>query len=216
MSAVPDHGRREAPAGLPANIDPAAVSIVVDEDIHRPLGTGFYFLRRNYFVTAKHVIMDRDTGGVRTNLVLMQNGPNYPQAKVAFIHPEVDLAVLSISQPGCDTPLFPSSEKLIGQHGLRYWGYMPSQSDTINHRYVVAVVDIPAYQLEDIRHRREGNEQLLRFQTPFAETGHSGGPVLGIGGGVMAVIVEGHEGWARATDIQALLPHVVMQFPNAS
>jgi hypothetical protein len=76
------------------DIDPTAVSIVVDQDLQRPLGTGFYFLLPTLFVTAKHVVIDRDTGDDRPNMVLMQSGPEYPRATVLFKHPSLDLAVL--------------------------------------------------------------------------------------------------------------------------
>lgn len=203
-------------ATLPAEIDNAAVSIVVDEDIHRPLGTGFYFLQPEFFVTAKHVVVDRKTGERRRNLVLMQNAPNYPRATVEYLHPSLDLAVLKIDGPGCTVPLYPSDQRIIGRYGLRYWGYAPSKSDKLQHKYVVAVVDIPAYECEPPRERHDGTEWVMRFDSDLSETGHSGGPVLAAGGGVVAVITEGYQGWVRATEIRSLLPYVTMQFPSAS
>src|SRR5215475_5457776 len=96
---------------FPKDIDPSAVSIVVDQDVHTPLGTGFYFLQPRFFVTAKHVVVHQETGDVRRNLVLMQNGPYYPRANVAFQHPSLDLAVLEIEQPHCSVPLYPSDQR---------------------------------------------------------------------------------------------------------
>ena len=200
---------------LPKDIDPSAVSIVVDQDIQRPLGTGFYFLQPQFFVTAKHVVVNPHTGSVRPNLVLMQNGPAYPRAQVAFLHPSLDLAVLSIESPGCEVPLFPSDQRLVGAHGLCYWGYAPSLSDTSSHTYVAVVVEIASYECEEPRERADGTEWVLRFNTNFSEGGHSGGPVLGTGGGVVAVITEGHNGWVRATEIRALLPYITFVFPSA-
>src|SRR5947207_9616596 len=46
------------------DIDPSAVSIVVDQDVQEPLGTGFYFLQARFCVTAKHVVVHQETGGV--------------------------------------------------------------------------------------------------------------------------------------------------------
>jgi hypothetical protein len=200
---------------LPKDIDETAVSIVVDEDTHKALGTGFYFLQPEFFVTAKHVVEDRDTGGVRRNLVLMQNGPNFPRAEVHFRHPSLDLAVLKIERPGCTVPLYPSDQRIIGQHGLRYWGYAPSLSDHVAQKYLVAVVEIPEYECEAPRERDGCIEWVLRFNTDPSEGGHSGGPVLATGGGVVAIITEGHNGWVRATEIRALLPYVTFQFPSA-
>lgn len=47
------------------------------------------------------------------------------------------------------------------------------------------------------------------------EPGHSGGPVIGTWGGVVAVIIEGgsDERWFRATEINSLLPYVTFAFP---
>lgn len=195
-----------------AQIDPAAVSIVVDRNIERPLGTGFYFLRPGYFVTAKHVVVDAQTGIARDNLVLMQRGPDYPRVSVAYVHPSIDLAVLRVERPACTIPLYPSHERLSGHRGLRYWGYAPTKREPTTNVYPVLVVDLPSYTLEEPRERDDGLEQLLRFDSPVSEPGHSGGPVLGLGGGVVAVITEGHEGWARATGIETLMTLVEMHF----
>ena len=201
---------------FPKDIDPAAVSIVVDQEVREPLGTGFYFLQTRFFVTAKHVVVHQETGDIRRNLVLMQNGPHYPRAHIAFQHPSLDLAVLEIEHPYCSVPLYPSDQRLTGRHGLRYWGYAPKKSDKVAHNYVVAVVDIPSYECEPARERNDGTEWLLRFNSDLTEHGHSGGPVLATGGGVVAVIIEGSPGcWVRATEIRGLSPYVTFQFPQA-
>lgn len=203
-------------APIPADIDESAVSIVVDHDPpHRPLGTGFYFLQRHFFVTAKHVVVDRYTGSPRSNLVLMQNGPDYPCVTIEFLHPTLDLAVLRVDRPGCTTPLYPSDQRVIGHHGLRYWGYAPKRSDRVNHLYAVAVVDMPTYECEEPRERADGTERVVRFATGLWEEGHSGGPVLGAGGGVVAIITQGYDGWFEATEIHGLMPYVTMVFPTA-
>jgi hypothetical protein len=144
----------------------------------------------------------------------MQNGPAYPRPKIHLLHPTLDLAVLEIDRPACDVPLFPSHERFTGQHGLRYWGYSPGRSNPAALTYVVVVIDIPSYTLEEPKERDDGVEHVLRFDSPSSEFGHSGGPVLGIGGGVIAVIVEGHDGWVRATSVQALLPFIQFRAAN--
>jgi len=202
------------PLDFPADIDRTAASIVVDQASGHPLGTGFYFLRPKYFVTAKHVVMDRTTGCVRDQLVLMQRGPDYPRVVECFVHPTLDLAVLEIDRPVCEIPLYPSHQRLAGHRGLRYWGYAPTRSNTETQEYQVLVVDVPSYSLEPLRERDDGCEQVLRFDTDFAETGHSGGPVLAVGGGVCAVIIEGHSGWARATEIQPLMSFVELRLES--
>jgi hypothetical protein len=70
------------------------------------------------------------------------------------------------------------------------------------------------FKCEEPRERHDGTEWVIRFDDPHCQPGHSGGPVLGMGGGVVAVITEGGEGWFRATEIQSLLPYVTFQFPG--
>jgi hypothetical protein len=200
-----------------ADIDPSAVSIIVDHDPpHRPLGTGFYFLQPHFFVTAKHVVVDESTGVARPNLVLMQSGPDYPKLTVKFLHPTLDVAVLLVDHPACTTPLYPSDQRIAGHQGLRYWGYAPNLSNKQNHRYIVAVVEIPTYESELPRERDDGIEWVIRFKSHAWEQGNSGGPVLGLGGGVVAIITQGYDDWISATEIRALLPFMTMEFPESS
>jgi hypothetical protein len=193
------------------------VSILVDDDIHKPLGTGFYFLQRHFFVTAKRVVEYRDTGAARGNLVLVQNSPNYPKAEVVFRHPTLDLAVLRIDRPGCKSPLYQSDQHLAAKGDLRYWGYAPSLSHPDRNFYGVLVGGPTEYIDEPARLRDDGMEQLLRFEGTHYESGHSGGPVIGTWGGVVGVIIEGDNdkgSWFRATEISALLPYISFPFPR--
>jgi hypothetical protein len=176
------------------DVDPSAISILVDKDLPKPLGTGFHFLLTRFFFTAKPVIECRETGHLRRNLVLMQDGPNYPRCQSIFRYPSLDLVVLTVDRPRFGVPLYPSDQRLSGWHGLQYWGYVPALSDRRDHRYVVAVVNIPSYECEPPRERADGVEWMLRFDSDFSEGGHSEGPVVGAGGGVVAVITEGHAG----------------------
>lgn len=200
------------PTELPADIDPTAVSIIADEDIHRPLGTGFYFLQPRFFVTAKHVVVEETTGCPRRNLVLMQNGPNYPRATIAFLHPSLDVAVLRIDRPGCTVPLFPSDQRIVGKHGLRYWGYAPSRvtrsiTDTSSQPWTSPHTN--RKHLESATMVSNGCcDSTAIFQSPDIQAG----PVLAAGGGVIAIITQGHTGWCRATEIRGLMPYVTMEF----
>lgn len=47
--------------------------------------------------------------------MLMQNGPDYPSAEIAFLHPTLDFAILNIVNPGCTIPLYPSDQRLVGE-----------------------------------------------------------------------------------------------------
>lgn len=76
---------------------------------------------------------------------------------------------------------------------------------------MVNEVEVANYKCER-RERDEGVEYVLSFKSEYGEGGHSGGPVLGTGGGVVAVITEGHPGWLRATEIGAVLTSLSIVF----
>ena len=95
----------------------------------------------------------------------MQSGPEYPRTTVLFKHPSLDLAVPKVDRPGCSVPLYPSDQRIVGHHGLRYWGYAPSLSNRTTHRYAVAVVDVDTYESEEPRERDDGIEWRVRFRS---------------------------------------------------
>jgi hypothetical protein len=102
-------------------------------------------------------------------------------------------------------PLFPGFEEYTGKRGLVCCGYAPSTGAFfLNH--------IPSYERER-RIRDEGDESVIVFDAPWMEGGHSGGPVFGEGGGVVAVLLhtirpDNGERRGRATSILELLRYL--------
>lgn len=51
------------------------------------------------------------------------------------------------------------------------------------------VNEIPSFAIE-VRDRDYLNEEVIVFDAPFSEGGHSGGPIFGSGGGVVGAIIQ--------------------------
>jgi hypothetical protein len=200
-------------AGFQFALDNHAVAIVSERgEYQRPIGSGFFLLRPDRLITAKHVVLRE--GVFRDNLTLVH--PSEPTLSLHFLHPELDLAVLVVHPTICTYPLAPAHERMAGSQGLICAGYSPSKSDKAQHRYIMEFNYIQSYTRAG--RERQGNEDLVVFEAPYAEPGHSGGPVLGAGGTVVGVVVESFvaEGktFARATGLQPLV--ALLDFPSAA
>jgi len=174
----------------------------------RGTATGFAFLRADWVVTAKHVVADQPPG--EPVHLLFSQGPSVP-ARVLFLHPRVDLAVLQLLSEGrCRTPFLPGDPVSDGG-GLLCVGYKPSVSDESEGRYASFVSRVERFERSS-RHRDGYEEILYKFSAPEAEPGHSGGPLLAPSGSVIGVVIDGitlgGEHFLRATCIAALLDHL--------
>jgi hypothetical protein len=192
---------------LSITIDDKSLFIICDREEKRPLGTGFCFIKREWVVTAKHVVMD--DGVFRQSLSVLPLKERELRASVMFSHPNHDLAVLQLEEPSpCRTPLFPSYEKFTGRKGLICCGYAPSLSNHEKKEVSIYVNQILTYDREQ-RTRLHVDEDLIAFEAPFLEGGHSGGPILGEGGGVVAVTIQGFVAngkyYGRATSVLPVL-----------
>jgi S1-C subfamily serine protease len=198
-------------AGVTFSIDSNAVSLVLDGEERRPLGTGFSFIRPNWVVTAKHVVLK---DGIPRNQLLIGPSNNQPsiQAQVLYTHPQVDLAVLVILKNYCEHPLYPAHHAFAGSNGLICAGFAPSQSTP--QLGTMLVNHIPAFAVQ-VRERQGLNEELIVFDAPYSEGGHSGGPIFGEGGGVVGVIIQDYSEngtkKARGTSLAPLIAE--LRFP---
>jgi S1-C subfamily serine protease len=194
------------------SIDSNAVSLVLDGAVRKPLGTGFSFIRPNWIVTAKHVVIT--DGRPRDQLLIgpSNNQPSIP-ARVLYTHPWVDLAVLEIEKNLCEHPLYPAHHAFAGSRGLICAGFAPSKSTP--EAGVMLVNHVPAFTVE-VRERQGLDEELVVFDAPYSEGGHSGGPIFGEGGGVVGVVIQNYleNGTlkARGTSLAPLIAE--LRFPD--
>ncbi len=76
---------------------------------------------------------------------------------------------------------------------------------------------IPVFTTE-IRERKGFNEELVVFEAPWSEGGHSGGPIFGEGGGVVGVVIQNYREnqtlKARGTSLASLISE--LRFPGSS
>jgi len=191
---------------LTFTLDKNFAALVFDRDEGRYIGTAFVFLQPHWAVTAKHVVF-RD-GLPRRNLGLSFAEKVDCRAELMFAHPTVDLAVLKFSESPCKVPLYPAHHAFAGSNGLISVGYKPSRN-TQEKGPAVEVNSVPIFAVEK-RELPDGEvEELVVFDGDFVEGGHSGGPVLGTGGGVVGVVIERSENEGekrvRATSIEPLL-----------
>lgn len=199
--------RRRTPADRkpPIAVDQDALCVL---KVPEGGGTGFVFLKPAWVLTAKHVVI-RENGTIRPVTALFHSGPI--EARLRFAHPHVDLAVLELQRLGrCRAPLLPGDRE-ISAGGLLCVGYQPSVSDRAEGRYTSFVSAVPKYERREII--RDGYEEIqLTFPAPHGEQGPSGGPVLGHGGAVVAVVIDGIDRkgtpYMRATSVSAVLDYL--------
>jgi len=176
------------------------------------LGTAFCFIKSNWYMTAKHVVVEDDQ--VKSGLKIVTHSPNKPVGllntpKRVYYHDELDIAIIEMHTGLCQKPHFPGHHDFVGKQGLVKVAYSPSQTKERN-RVIFNATHIKDYQTE-IRNRNYGDETLFSFSDLNAETGNSGAPLIGEAGNIVGVIIDGFYGdnqelnRALATDVQAML-----------
>jgi hypothetical protein len=198
---------------LSIKIDTRSIGTVYDVIERRPLGTGFALLKPDWIVTARHVVVKDNLPRPELGMVL-GGGIGYVDVKILVLHPILDLAVLQLQKPQvCERPFFPSYEEYSGSRGLFYIGYSPKKSSDNEDELVLAVSHISTYERLQLERKQGEVEDWITFEAPFVEGGNSGCPVLGEGGGVVAIVIQAYDlngiTYARATSIHPLLKGLV-------
>ena len=180
----------------------------------RGTATGFAFLDPRFVVTARHVVTDQPAGQALSLLF----GATDVRARVAFLHPRVDLALLELlDPPPCRNPLRPHEGG--GLHPpLWRAGFHAARDEAARVRYAAFVSAVRRF--EATTRRRDGDtEDLFMFAAPDGGPGDSGGPVMADDGTVVAVVINGiriaGEHYIRATAIAPLLDHATSPMTHA-
>lgn len=188
------------------------------------MGTGFVFLRKDWIVTAKHVVWDEENQNVRYPMFLVSTDPNitnnFIQPKKIFLHPDIDLAVLEATSEVGTQPLYPAHQNIENNDHVVGIGYSPDSSSFSNLQFkAITLRNID----KEVRERDSGAETLYEFEFEGSEQGNSGGPIFGDGAGVLAVIGHGilneDTGMSRirATSIQTVIDSLnleLMRWPE--
>lgn len=186
-------------------------AIVKDLNCNKLLGTASVFIRRNWLLTAKHVVLCE--GLPRENICAIFGAKEIP-ARVIYFHKEVDLAVLELSETICRYPLASGYASLTGSKGLFCIGYSPTKTE-LHKRPSLYVNDVSSFEHE-ARERDFGIEELIIFEAPYSEGGHSGGPILGEGGSIVGVTIQNFRQndkiYVRATSTAPLVDQLIL--PN--
>ena len=187
----------------------AALAIIYDCDIEKPLGAAFACLRTNWFVTAAHVLRESDDRH-RPNLILKDGRGRDRQIIQILDHPEhVDLSI-AVVEDNVDefVPWFPQSHGLLDDNELAFLGYSPTKSQEVG-RISMNTCMIPSFQIE--KRQRSNTEYVIIFEHDHPEPGCSGGPVYTIsGGGVVGVMIQLADEQCRATSILSFINALVL------
>lgn len=179
----------------------------------KELGTGFLFMRRDWIVTAAHVVQTEGQNRDSLFARFTNYENNELQIRVLAIHKENDIAILQITDIDnpCKQPLYPGYDELSVTHGLVCCGYTPSNNKTIT-------VSLAKVYSKDYRERQD-IETIIEFESDSFEGGSSGGPIFGNGGVVLGIMInlfsiesEPNKVFARATSIQNLTKAMRIDF----
>ena len=198
-------------------LDKNQVCIISDRNEKIPeLGTGFLFLRKDWILTAAHVVMEH--GLPRQNLYI-EFVPNVNEkvilnVKVLAEHKECDIALLQIVDENnpCEFPLYPGHESLSSHKGLIYCGFESSNGDLR--------IEITEKFSRNIR-IRDHEEVIMEFPSEYVTGGYSGGPIFGNGGVVIGLMINQFSdesntkgNFARATSIKTIMDSILISIDN--
>lgn len=181
-----------------AELDNRSLCVFVemsDDGPGKPFGTGCFFMKRDLVLTAKHVLEDV----VREQRpFFIANGSEGGRLigatpKLVFSHTDVDLSLVRVSPDGLQitNPLFPAHFPLNKPTGAMAAGYRRDLSDTAKSSWTLAVHKVADFEAQKWERYSGFKEFVLQFDAPWMEPGCSGGPVITLGGGVVAVLTEG-------------------------
>lgn len=198
-----------------AAIDPKSICLFFERKSNtqdHAYGTGCFFMRSDLVLTAKHIIEEAIKMNKELFLESLDNRSIKPQ-KIDFektiMHPKRDLALIKLDASSLPEihPFFPAHFSMNTKHGAVVIGYNRDLSDGVAGSWKWSVEMIKEFEVIE-RERSDGSlEFTLEFNAPWIKPGFSGGPVLSLGGGVIAVIIEGVIGSStgRATSIYPIM-----------
>lgn len=180
-----------------AKIDKRSLCIFVErlaDGSNRALGTGCFFIHRHLVLTAKHVLENvvREQRQIFIANDSNQGRLSGARPELFFPHPTIDLALVKVSEQdlNIEHPLYPAHFSLNTASGGIAIGYNKSLSNNLINDWTLSVHSISSFDVQE-RERSAGPiEYILNFEAPWITPGCSGGPVITLGGGIVAVLTE--------------------------
>lgn len=179
-----------------AEIDRRALCIFVQkmaDGSNRAFGSGCFFIRRDIILTAKHVVQDC---GHEQSPICVVCGSEEGRLKGArpieyWSHAEIDIGLVRVeANDDLPTqPLFPAHLDQNRHAGAISLGLKISKSSNLDNSWVAEANHVKLFTVEK-RERTGSIEVVMEYEAPFIERGNSGGPLLAMGGGVIAVTTQ--------------------------
>lgn len=156
-------------AELTKQIDPSVVLIHTESDESESIGSGFVVDPQGLVATNRHVV----DGGGRLTVVFCDSSAAR-SAKVIYLHPTLDLAVIQITKATSLPPRIPLARVLPSKgEDVAVFGAPEGLFFTTSFGNVSAI-------------REEGRETWIQFTAPISP-GNSGGPVVNMQGEVVGM-----------------------------
>jgi S1-C subfamily serine protease len=196
---------------LSRSADAAAARAVCGVHAAHGTGLGFAFLEPRWVVTARHVVRDQRPGDA-VELVFRRGLRS--SARIAALHPHVDLAILRVAGDADD--IVPLGLPTPGSAGVEPAYCLASEAgappDEAPHDRA-RLLAVPGFE-RTRRHRDGREEDLFIFPAPPGGSPRSGGPLLSSDGAAVAVIVDSIDlvgrTYIRATAIGGLIPSLAL------
>jgi S1-C subfamily serine protease len=180
---------------------------ILKDGSSKPFGTGCVFMKRDLVLTARHVLEGID----EQRPIFIANGSEGGRLiganpKLVFSHPDVDLALVRVSleELQINYPLFPGHFPLNKRVGAIAFGYRRDLSDASKRSWTLAAHEVADFEPQNWERYSGFKEFVLQFDAPWMEPGCSGGPVITLGGGVVAVLTEAFSSDASDTSQPAV------------
>lgn len=181
---------------LSVEMDPGAVCAFIETSANgepRPFGSGFFFMRNDIVVTAKHVLTNRVDPNAPFRIVQKRyDGTREDIMPIgSCILDEVDAALVRVDKTHVRVkhPLFPSHFGLNNKKGFGAIGYDKDVKGLPENTWALAFQHVHIAEVEK-RERERSEEYCITFEAPWILNGYSGGPIISEGGGVVALITE--------------------------
>ena len=157
------------------------------------VGSGFFFMRRDIVVTAKHVITDRIDPNAPFQILQPRFDGTREGIRAIDWCPldEVDAAMIRVDKTyvRISHPLFPSHYGMNNKKGFVALGYNRDFDSERENTWAVFAHHVRMTETQ-VRERKNSKEYVLHYDANWAQPGYSGGPIITEGGGVVALMIE--------------------------